>query len=196
MEAFDFMRNDNSFPNPFNNGSIQQLCYTVSNLEEAAKQWAAIFGAGPFFERLHRPVGELRYNGEKATLDHSHALGQWGPIQIELWKQHCDSPAGLKSMSTIKEGFGQLQHISYTARDFNKEIERIEMLGFPSIWKCTAQSGMRVAMIDTRKVTGAMTEIYESNEQIKKLYARVAKAAEGWDGTRPYRKEEELPELE
>jgi hypothetical protein len=190
------MRNDRNFPNPFNNGSIQQLCYTVTNLEEAAKQWAAVFGAGPFFERLHRPVGELIYKGEKATLDHSNALGQWGPIQIELWLQHCDSPAGMEEMSTIKEGFGQLQHISYTAGDFEIEVERMEKLGFPAIWKYTAQNGMRATMIDTRKLSGTMTEIYESNEAIKNLYARVAKAAEEWDGSRPYRKEEELPELE
>lgn len=190
------MRFERPFPNPFNNGSIQQLCYTVNNLEEAAKQWAALFGAGPFFERLHRPVGELTYRGEKVTLDHSHALGQWGPIQIELWLQHCDSPAGLKEMSVIKEGFGQQQHICYTAGDFDKEMARMESFGFSAIWQCTAQSGMRVAMIDTREITGAMTEIYEENEQVKNLYARVAKAAEEWDGTRPYRKEEELPELE
>ncbi|MBM4763368.1 VOC family protein [Bacillus sp. B15-48] len=190
------MQKMNPFPNPFNNGSIQQLCYTVNNLDEAANQWAAAFGAGPFFERLHRPVGDLTYKGETATLDHSHALGQWGPIQIELWLQHCDSPAGLKEMSTIEKGFGQLQHICYTAGDFDKELERMEALGFPAVWRCTALNGMRVAMFDTRKLTGAMTEVYEESEAVKHLYARVAKAAEGWDGSRPYRKEEELPELD
>jgi hypothetical protein len=190
------MNNGKLFPNPFNNGTIQQLCYTVNNLEGAAKQWAAVFGAGPFFERLHRPVGELIYKGETATLDHSHALGQWGTIQIELWLQHCDSPAGMKEMSTIKEGFGQLQHISYTADNFDKEVARLVGLGFPAIWKCTAQSGMRAAMFDTREITGAMTEIYEKNEAIKSLYTKIAKAAEGWDGTRPYRKEEELLKLD
>ncbi|MCM3567513.1 VOC family protein [Neobacillus mesonae] len=188
------MRNGKLFPNPFHNGSIQQLCYAVNNLEEAAKQWAAVFGAGPFFERMHRPVDELIYKGEAASLDHSHALGQWGPIQIELWLQHCDSPAGMKEMNTIKEGFGKFHHISYTANHFDQEVERMENLGFSVIWECTAKSGMRVAMFDTRTITGAMTEVYEKNVLITDLYKRIAKAAEGWDGTRPYRKEEEIPE--
>jgi len=48
-------------------------------------------------------------------------------------------------------------------------------------------SGMCRAWFDTRVVLGAMVEVYEESDLMRRFYRRVAQAAEGWSGENPIR---------
>ena len=52
----------------------------------------------------------------------------------------------------------------------------------------TARSrGITVSVVRTRKVFGAMVEVYEEGDLMRRFYSRVARAAENWHGENPVR---------
>jgi hypothetical protein len=82
-----------------------------------------------------------------------------------------------------------LQHLTWFADDLDGEARRLEEMGFDTVMTCRlpAVGGMRLAWFDARKLLGAMVEVYEESELMRRLYRRVAKAAEGWRGENPIR---------
>ncbi len=165
---------------------IIQICWKVDNMEAAARQWSALMGAGPFFLVPHIQFDDLIDRGKPATLDQSSAVGQWGSVQVELFEQHCDSPSILRDM--FAPGSTGLQHMTWVADDLDSETRRMEGLGFPRVWSCKLrESGMRIAMFDTRPVLGALSEVYEENASIRQFYRAIAQAAKGWKGEDPVR---------
>ena len=82
-----------------------------------------------------------------------------------------------------------LQHITWFANDIDVETRRLNMLGFDTVMTCRlpAVGGLRLAWYDTRKVFGAMVEVYEEGDLMRRFYSRVARAAEGWNGENPVR---------
>jgi len=64
-----------------------------------------------------------------------------------------------------------------------------ERMGFDTVMTCRlpAIGGMRLAWYDATKVLGAMVEVYEESDLMRRFYRRVAKAAEGWTGENPIR---------
>jgi hypothetical protein len=166
---------------------IVQMCWVVDDMEAAALQWVKMMGAGPFFRIPHIQLDELTYRGKPAKLDQSSAVGQWGAIQVELFQQHCHNPSGAREM--FAPGQTGIQHLTWFAADMDAETRRLNGLGFETVMTCRlpAVGGMRLAWYDTRKVVGAMVEVYEDCDLMRKFYRRVAKAAEGWTGEQPVR---------
>ena len=82
-----------------------------------------------------------------------------------------------------------IQHLTWFAPDIEAETRRLNALGFETVMTCRlpAIGGMRLAWYDTRKVLGAMVEVYEDCALMHKFYQRVATAAEGWTGENPVR---------
>jgi hypothetical protein len=166
---------------------IVQICWVVDDMEAAAMQWIEMFGAGPFFLSHHIEFDELTYRGKRATLDQSSAVCQWGPIQVELFQQHCDSPSGARDM--FAPGQTGIQHLTYFSDDIDAETRRLEAMGFPTVMTCSLPvvNGMRLAWFDTRPALGVMIEVYEENELMRQAYDIVDQAAEGWQGEDPLR---------
>jgi glyoxalase/bleomycin resistance protein/dioxygenase superfamily protein len=166
---------------------IVQVCWVVDDMEAAARQWVNLVGAGPFFLLPHIQLDELTYRGKPASLDQSSAVGQWGTVQVELFQQHCQNPSGAREM--FAPGQTGVQHLTWFAHDLDAETRRLNEMGFDTVMTCRlpAIGGMRLAWYDTRKVVGAMVEVYEDCELMHKFYRRVAKAAEGWSGEHPIR---------
>lgn len=167
---------------------IVQMCWVVDDMKAAALQWVKLMGAGPFFRIPHIQLDELTYRGKPAKLDQSSAVGQWGTIQVELFQQHCQNPSGVREM--FAPGQTGIQHLTWFATDLDAETRRLNGLGFKTVMTCRlpAIGGMRLAWwYDTRKVVGAMVEVYEDCDLMRKFYRRVAKAAEGWTGEQPVR---------
>lgn len=166
---------------------IVQMCWVVDDMEAAALQWVKMMGAGPFFRIPHIQLDELTYRGKPAKLDQSSAVGQWGAIQVELFQQHCQNPSGAREMFAPEQT--GIQHLTWFAADIDAETRRLNGLGFETVMTCRlpAIGGMRLAWYDTRKVLGAMVEVYEDCDLMRKFYRRVAKAAEGWTGEQPVR---------
>lgn len=82
-----------------------------------------------------------------------------------------------------------LQHITWFVDDIDAETRRLNALGFATVMTCRlpAVGGLRLAWYDTRKVFGAMVEVYEESDLMRRFYKRIARAAEGWDGENPVR---------
>ena len=80
----------------------------VPDLDAAIRHWVSL-GVGPFFLLEHIAFAECSYRGKPARFDLSVAIGQWGPVQVELIRQHDDVP----SIYTRFDGSraGGLQHV-------------------------------------------------------------------------------------
>jgi hypothetical protein len=175
---------------------LNQICFLVENMEEAALRWHAMTGAGPFYLARHIPFKTHIYMGETMTLDQSSAIGNWGPTQLELFEQHDDSPSGMKDLfPTWKmKGFGVIQHVCVVAPDLDAETKRFTELGYPPIWtaELVFPPNQRITMFDTRPLTGSVTEVYEQNAVMEELYRQIREASLGWDGERVIREISEL----
>ena len=167
---------------------IIQMCWVVDNMEAAAKRWVETMGAGPFFLMPHIQFDEVTYRGKPSTLDQSSAVGQWGHLQIELFEQHCNSPAGMRDVFKP----GQLQHMTWVVDDLDAESRRLEALGFENVCSCRPRKGWRIRWFDARSLLGTLIEVYEENAGMRRLYHAVAQAAENWKGERSIRSLHEL----
>jgi hypothetical protein len=165
---------------------IVQMCWVVDDMDAAALQWVNMMGAALSSYPTYQ-LDELTYRGKPGQLDQSSAVGQWGAVQVELFQQHCNNPSGAREM--YAPGQTGIQHLTWFAPDIEAETQRLNALGFETVMTCRlpAIGGMRLAWYDTRKVLGAMVEVYEDCDLMRKFYQRVAKAAEGWTGENPVR---------
>jgi hypothetical protein len=168
-------------------GPIVQMCWAVESIEHAVPAWVESVGAGPFFLAAHIQFGNLTYRGRAATLDQSSAVGQWGGVQLELLEQHCQSPSGVLEMRAA--GQTGLQHVTWFSDDLDAETARMAGLGFQEVMTATlpVMGGMRIAWFDARALLGCMVEVYEESDLMRRFYRRVARAADGWDGSDPLR---------
>lgn len=161
-----------------------QVAWIVNDIEAAARRWVREANVGPFFILPHVKLDAVRYRGVPTGLDFSGALAQSGPMQIELIQQHCSSPSAYRDVyAPGEEGF---HHLCTMVADFDLELRRLNALG-----AATTTEGvfgdMRYAYLDTRASLGHMTEIIQDRPSIKAMFAMVAEAAEGWDGSDPIR---------
>jgi catechol 2,3-dioxygenase-like lactoylglutathione lyase family enzyme len=172
---------------------IVQLCFLVNDLDAAIDDWVRVMGAGPFFVMRHVDLASVTYHGEESTYDHSAALGQWGTMQVELHQQHCDTPSPAKDL--FAPGETGLLQVTWLVDDVDAEIARMEDLGFPTVWTCEAEGGvLKTAWFDTRSLLDTYVEVYPKAFAAP-AYAAIARAAEGWDGSRPVREMADVAEF-
>lgn len=164
---------------------IVQIAYHVPDVEVAARQFAKVFGWGPFFVFHHVELEYCTYRGKPARLDHSAACGQAGPIMVELNQQHGEYPSVFRDMYAADQ-FG-VQHQASFVTDLDEEVKRYEALGYPTAMRARSTSGIEYAFIDTRPLLGYMQELYPRSDFLVEFYQTVRKAAEGWDGQDPVR---------
>jgi Glyoxalase/Bleomycin resistance protein/Dioxygenase superfamily len=160
-----------------------QIAFIVENLEEAALHWARTFGAGPFFLLRELPVSNVRGpDGAPAVFEQGIAVGQWGPIMVELVEvRKVESEPAATIMST--PGFN---HIAYFAADPEAESARLVNSGAPVLLTLDF-GGVPVHFHDGRATAGYVIEHYPYVDAIEQTYRMVAEAADGWDGTDPIR---------
>ncbi len=65
-------------------GPIRQLGYVVRDIEASMRYWTEQLGVGPFFYYDRAPMRDFKYLGQPCDAQISAALGQSGPLQIEL----------------------------------------------------------------------------------------------------------------
>jgi hypothetical protein len=160
-----------------------QVAYTVSDLEQAARFWAEAYGAGPFFVFDKAPISDVRLaNGQVTTIELGAAVGQWGPVQVELMKWNRVEPAAVSDVLTVP-GYN---HIAYFSPDPEAEVRRLEAAGSPLL--VSLKFGpVPVFWHDGRATTGTLVEHFPVDDAILGLFTMVAEAADGWDGTDPVR---------
>jgi methylmalonyl-CoA/ethylmalonyl-CoA epimerase len=167
-------------------GPIVQNAFVVRDLDAAVAHWTGTVGVGPFYLLDHIQYGEVYFRGAPLTLDMSVAIAQWGDIQIELIVQH-DAAASIYSEFLARHGEG-LQHLGVMTASLDEHLERLRPLGIePVQWGATA-NGMRFAYVDTDRQAGGMIELIETGPAVEAFFAKVRKAADHWDGSRPLRR--------
>jgi catechol 2,3-dioxygenase-like lactoylglutathione lyase family enzyme len=164
--------------------AIHHVGYAVADLRAGVERFAAAFGAGPFFAMEHIEFAEVTYRGAPALYDHSSAFGQWGPILVELTQVHAARPAGLRdALAAPGSGIG---HVAWLADDLGAETARLSAAGLTPFH--AGRTGPAEAVwFDGGAQLGHNVEVLRRRDEILGFYALVRAAAEGWDGTNPYR---------
>lgn len=170
-------------------GTIFQNAYIVDDIDAMIDHWVKLQGAGPFFLQRHLQL-DLQYRGTPSSIDIDLALGQAGPIHIELIKVHCNNPTVYTD--TVPKGSGpRFHHNGYLAKDFNAAVAAYQDAGFE-----IAMQGIfgetPFVYVDTFDAVGCFTEFHEDTSEIRGMFKFIADAASGWDGSRPVRPMSEL----
>jgi hypothetical protein len=167
-------------------GPIVQNAFVVRDLDAAVAHWTSKVGVGPFYLLDHVQYGEVYFRGASLSMDMSVAIAQWGEIQIELIVQH-DAAESIYSEFLRRHGEG-LQHLGVMTASLDDHLARLRPLGIePVQWGATA-AGMRFAYLDTDRQAGGMIELIENGPAVEAFFAKVRRAAEHWDGSRPLRR--------
>jgi hypothetical protein len=98
---------------------FHHIGYWVDDLSVAMEQATALLGVGPFRVIEHVDLGDFRFEGEPALLDHSAAFAQWGPIILELNVAHEVRPSALRAALGIAPG--AVSHTSWYTDDLAAE---------------------------------------------------------------------------
>ncbi len=166
-------------------GAPVQIAYAVPDAAAAAAEWAATYGAGPFFVRPHITVTNVRYRGRPAEFDHTSAYGQWGGIMVELVQDHGAGPSAVRDMYAPEES--GLHHLAFFVDDLDATTAALNAAGHVTAMTAATRSGLRFHFIDAVATHGHMFELYEHNPHLAAFYAQVADAAHGWRGDDPVR---------
>jgi hypothetical protein len=167
-----------------------QVAWSVADLDAAVSRWAQAMGAGPFFVRRHLDMTRVSYRGQPCDVDWSIALGQWGPVQVELVEEH-----SFGSGSPIRDQFGDgvygLVHVARFVDDPDDIAEGLVVQGceivqvsYDNLERCSA------VWVDTRPLLGSMIELFREDPSRRRRYHDIADAAQEWDGRDPLREAE------
>lgn len=161
---------------------IFQAAYLVADIEDAAGQWAATTGAGPFFVTEHHVADRFAYRGTTDEADVTYAFGYSGSLQIQLVQQHDDTPSIYRDMFP-DGGYGH-HHVARLVHDYNGHRERLLDAGHELACELHA-NGIDAAYFDTRAAIGCYTELHSHTDRIEATFARWRDAHDAWDGNGP-----------
>ncbi|MFC3173679.1 VOC family protein [Novosphingobium bradum] len=160
---------------------VVQYCLVVKDVEAAVAAWSRDLGAGPFF-LLDPFVGvRERPDGSQSRSVARIALGQCGPVQIEL-VELIEGTDSIFSQATLGTGVAGFHHVAVFAHDLEAAVADFAGKGF-AWW----QRSDDIVFIDCRDSLGFFVEIYRGGRGIEAVYEKIARAAAGWDGSRPLR---------
>lgn len=167
-------------------GEVMQLAYVPADFDAALKFWIETMGAGPFFALDHVKLEDVKYKGAPADIDFSMVLGYWGDIQIELIRQHNDSPSIYKAWrDESREG---LHHVCILVDDMAKARAAVRDAGASVAQEAKVPGGGEVIYVDTGGGPGTMVEILKSAPGGREFFAMMREAARNWDGKDPVRR--------
>jgi len=167
-------------------GNVMQLAFVPADLDAAVKFWTETIGAGPFFALEHIQLEAPRYCGAPADIDFSILLGYWGDIQIELIKQHNDTPSIYTSWR--REGRQGLHHVCVVNEDMAQARATCAGAGATVVQEAILPGGGEVIYVDTGGGPGTLVEIVKPPAGLLDAFAMFRDAARCWDGTDPVRR--------
>jgi Glyoxalase/Bleomycin resistance protein/Dioxygenase superfamily len=174
-------------------GAIIELCHVTRNLDAALQHWTRDLRAGPFFV-FDVPIlpGQLYY-GAPTQVSMRVGFGFSGGVLIELLEQTNDGASPF--LDFLNERGEGLHHIMPRG-DFDEGHARLAAAGHAVAFSGTMPSGERFCLFDTRKSSGAYTELMALSPAMLGSLALMEKAHARWDGvTDPVRSMDRLAEL-
>ncbi len=106
---------------------LHHIGYWTDDLAAAMAQAERLLGVGPFHVLEHVGLGDFRFRGEPAVLDHSAAFTAWGPVLLELDVAHDVAPAALRAALGIKAG--AVSHVAWTTDNLATERQHLAEAG-------------------------------------------------------------------
>jgi catechol 2,3-dioxygenase-like lactoylglutathione lyase family enzyme len=173
--------------------TLFQHAYLVNRIEDAADDWARLYGAGPFFVRRHHKTDRFMYRDTPEEADVSYAFGYLGDLMIQFIVQHDEARSIYRDMyAPGEQGF---HHVAYMVDDFDAERKRLSDMGFVNACELYSD-GVAAAYFDTRPANGVFTEIHGAPEHVLGRFAVWRRAHEMWDGKgSPLREAQPVREL-
>ena len=170
--------------------TILQNAWVTDDAEALAQKWVNEMGVGPFYFSEYGPqLSDIRYRGEPGELSMIVAIGQAGPVQIELIQPTTSAPCAYRD--SVAAGTMGFHHICVWTHDIDADTRHMESLGY-----ATANAGnagfARFAYYDTRPLMGCMLEVVERLPEVESMFSAIAEQGNNWDGSRPMRDSAEL----
>ena len=160
-------------------GPIMQMGFVVEDLDDAIDYWTKKMNIGPFIKLEGIDLIDQYYKGKPADLDFSGALSYTGSMQIELIKQHCDTPSIYNEY--INNEKGELHHLCCLTTDIENDISILESQGYINIQGGKTQDNGQFAYLDTQKKERPIFELTQLSQGGLSFFNMIEEAAKNWD---------------
>lgn len=170
-------------------GPVRQNGYVVRDIRAALRHWTGAVGVGPWFLVERAPIRDFRYRGAPSPVELSIALANSGGLQLELIEQRNDAPSMYRDF--LDAGHEGLQHIAFWTERFAEDKARALAAGYRVGHEGVTGAYGPFVYFDTDRGPGAhpgtAIELSDTGGAKARLFAHIAAAADGWDGTDPVR---------
>lgn len=170
--------------------TIIQQAFTVEDIESSIHTYVELHGVGPWFVRGPFVPTAAQYRGRPSQPRLTLARAFSGDVMLELVQQHDDAPSVYREQ-VGRHGYG-FHHWGRLTSTFDADVVRFAELGMPVAFSDVTPTGSRIAYVDTATRLPGMTELIESNDAQRRLYAGMEASARDWDGRAPIRTDESL----
>jgi catechol 2,3-dioxygenase-like lactoylglutathione lyase family enzyme len=153
---------------------LHHIGYWTDDLDAAMAEATRLLGVGPFQVLEHVDLGDFRFRGEPATLDHSAAFASWGPVLLELDQVHEVRPDALRAALSVRPG--TVSHVAWTTEDLGAEREHLAAAGCGLL---TTSVGGAVADWFRAPLFGHPVEVHEPTAPVLAFWASVRDGASG-----------------
>ena len=160
-------------------GPIMQMGFIVEDMDIAIDFWTKKMNVGPFIKLEGIELIDQYYKGKPADLDFSGALSYSGSMQIELIKQHCDTPSLYNEYVNNEKGW--LHHLCCLTQDIENDIRILESQGYINLQGGKTQDNGQFAYLDTPERERPIFELTQLSEGGLTFFAMIEEAAKNWD---------------
>jgi catechol 2,3-dioxygenase-like lactoylglutathione lyase family enzyme len=154
---------------------LHHIGYWTDDLDAAMAQAGRVLGVGPFQVLAHVDLGDFRFRGEPAVLDHSAAFTAWGPVLLELNVAHDVQPAALRDALGIRPG--AVSHVAWTTEDLPAERQHLATAGCPLL--TTSVGGAVADWFGGGSLFGHPIEVHQPPPGVLDFWASVRERSGG-----------------
>lgn len=159
-------------------GTVDQIGYLVSNLDQSIDRWLTHLGVGPW--TVFRNVSlNGSYRGQPVTVTMDVGLAYQGDTQIELIQATNDSPSPYRD--THGKPILGMHHVAWVVDDIDAVIERMSGNGLRMVFEAS-NPATRVAYFEDAAEPGVLYEVIQGHGMREMIQQGIA-AARDWDGT-------------
>lgn len=164
-------------------GRIMQHGYIVSDVEQMARQWAALVGAGPFYV-IDTKMDEYYYRGVRTPVELRLAFGYWGSIQIELI-QPLDNADTLYARA-LRSSPAKLNHCATVVSDIDALLAA-RGLHSRILQSGSMPTGLKFVYLEEYLPDGSHLELIQPEGGALQAFEGMESVARNWDGVEPLR---------
>lgn len=166
-------------------GRVVQIAFVPRDFDKALHYWTNVIGAGPFYHLEHIELQNTRYRGQSTSVDLSAALGYWGDIQIELVRQHDDTPSIYRDW--LAQGRDKsVQHLGIVVDDFDEAHAMLSAAGGEAVMETEIVGATRAAYFEMSDQE-PLIELLYLEPHFHALWDYMRATSVSWDGSEPLR---------